>query len=282
MLYGYVPNWEELPGWGAVTPEHKIAIEQIARLLAGFNFYQRAILLHWAVLEYCSGVNLRGKGKSVPDYDVEITEHEVQLLDAQRNVIAEYNGRVWYSQGQLCRATLERKLGAWPGYLDGIEASWDAIRNNEHRVRRSIDDNRRQLEEHVHNRHIRLRRWRSVADANPPNELGQVSGIRRLEISDETQPGYVYFLISQGKVVYVGQTSDLWPNRIYSHLNEGMKEFDDVWYLMCDVPDLNATEKHFITLLEPKYNLAGLQNTRRQRARQKSDAASLSACQTQN
>lgn len=88
-----------------------------------------------------------------------------------------------------------------------------------------------------------------------PDQLIGVPGIQPLKAK---RPGVVYFLVSRGEVVYVGQTSAAWPSRIESHLTEGSKEFDSVYYL--EVPhadDLYSVEMRWIERLRPRYNYSG-------------------------
>ncbi len=61
----------------------------------------------------------------------------------------------------------------------------------------------------------------------------------------------VYFLLSFGKVVYIGQTTR-YPNRISEH---GHKEFDDVRFIECSKDCLKAYEIRWILRFKPKYNI---------------------------
>ena len=63
----------------------------------------------------------------------------------------------------------------------------------------------------------------------------------------------VYFLILEGRVVYVGQSICV-QSRIYDHSKDGSKVFDSIAYLKCDKTSLNATESLYIHLLQPEYN----------------------------
>lgn len=63
----------------------------------------------------------------------------------------------------------------------------------------------------------------------------------------------VYFLISGGEIVYVGQSIYL-PARIATHASEEKKQFDRVLYMPVDQSLLNETEQHYIQLLRPVYN----------------------------
>lgn len=62
---------------------------------------------------------------------------------------------------------------------------------------------------------------------------------------------FVYFLVSDGKIVYVGQTADL-DSRVEDHTNN--KEFDSVVAIPVDGRFINKVEKEFIQLLSPALN----------------------------
>lgn len=61
----------------------------------------------------------------------------------------------------------------------------------------------------------------------------------------------VYFLWSDGKIVYVGQSSS-GICRIYQHLKT--KKFDEFSYLECDKEYLTSIENFYIRRFCPKYN----------------------------
>lgn len=62
----------------------------------------------------------------------------------------------------------------------------------------------------------------------------------------------VYFLVSDDKVVYVGQTVEI-HNRLATHRRE--KKFDSAFYLQVGrIEDLLEVEKAFIQLFKPKLN----------------------------
>jgi hypothetical protein len=67
-------------------------------------------------------------------------------------------------------------------------------------------------------------------------------------------PSCVYFLIRDGAVVYVGQTTDL-HFRVTRHRRD--KRFDRVFYLPVPSEDLNQIEMEFIRVFCPEYNLQG-------------------------
>jgi hypothetical protein len=83
-----------------------------------------------------------------------------------------------------------------------------------------------------------------------PAELRPHSG-ELLEIAVPAIPPCIYFLLSHGTVVYVGQTTSLCA-RIGQHRRD--KLFDRVVFLPTPEGELDQTEHRFIRLLKPKYN----------------------------
>ena len=77
-----------------------------------------------------------------------------------------------------------------------------------------------------------------------------LSFVRGIEELDE-QAGYVYFLVRDDQVVYVGQTTKL-RSRIKTHRK--MKGFDQVFYIHVNKADLNAVETKWIRHFDPPLN----------------------------
>ncbi len=67
----------------------------------------------------------------------------------------------------------------------------------------------------------------------------------------------VYFLIHEKKIVYVGQSVNVF-SRISSHLSEGLKKFSEYSFIGCERKQLDVLESLYIHYLRPKYN--GLAN----------------------
>ena len=66
---------------------------------------------------------------------------------------------------------------------------------------------------------------------------------------------FIYFLLKDNKVVYVGQSSSNVLDRISSHLKD--KSFDEVYYKSFSVPNvMDEYEKKFILKYRPKFNKA--------------------------
>lgn len=214
-------------------------------------------------------------------HDVRITPEGAEL-HRDDGVIFKYkelgNRLAWVPShgGWIGRTTLEEELDVFPGYADGVEDAYGALRMayaevmaERHALQREFaerfDRLHAELEKQFENaeaarfatRHPKLSLWRSK---NPtpteqiPEPLRTVGAVKRM---DTDQPCVVYFLLHQEEVVYVGQTTMAWPGRIEQHLKERAKVFDDVWYLECDRDSLDAVEQAMIKRFQPKYNIAG-------------------------
>lgn len=64
---------------------------------------------------------------------------------------------------------------------------------------------------------------------------------------------YVYFLISNGDIVYIGQTRFL-QNRIGDHVNSVKMKFNSVTYFETDHYGAKVIERYLIGRLRPIYN----------------------------
>jgi len=86
---------------------------------------------------------------------------------------------------------------------------------------------------------------------DPPISLFFIKNLKKFTIA--RHPPCVYFLCKDKKVVYIGQTVDLY-DRINSHLRDGRKEFDEVYYVSIPTSELSKVESAFIKVFKPKYN----------------------------
>lgn len=193
----------------------------------------------------------------------------------KRRVSGDY---YWTHMGNTSAQTLDGYFKAAPGYFDALgdmyrvirQMHGDMLKEVEKRFadlrselardaaieRRALNMHAEQVQKEYHiGRHPALARWRQAgarADAETPECLREVRHVKRLDSHD--LPCHVYFLLRAGVVVYVGQTSKAWPLRILDHIEEGMKEFDDVWYLEVDRPSLSDVEATYIRQFRPQYN----------------------------
>lgn len=100
----------------------------------------------------------------------------------------------------------------------------------------------------------------AVLAKNIPPSLGDIAD-KLHEYGETMFPPCVYFLMHEGRIIYVGQTVKL-PLRIYQHRRgEGRfpaKVFDRVLYLHVVPARLLSAEKYFIDLLQPELNRTGV------------------------
>jgi hypothetical protein len=64
---------------------------------------------------------------------------------------------------------------------------------------------------------------------------------------------FIYFLLKNKKIVYVGQTTN-GLNRIKEHLLDCNKEFDDFKIIKCNESELKELENNYIIKFNPEYN----------------------------
>lgn len=89
----------------------------------------------------------------------------------------------------------------------------------------------------------------SAEDSLPAKTLLQEDQIVKGSISIDSLSG-VYFLIKQEKVVYVGQSCNIF-NRIAGHSS---KDFDSFAYIKCEKQHLDKLESMYIHFLHPELN----------------------------
>lgn len=84
---------------------------------------------------------------------------------------------------------------------------------------------------------------------DPPEELSKMDGLK--EVLDFERPSGVYFLINDGRVVYVGQTREIML-RLYTHRKQ--KDFDKVYMIEVPNQELDTVERKLIKVLDPPLN----------------------------
>jgi hypothetical protein len=90
-----------------------------------------------------------------------------------------------------------------------------------------------------------------------PTELTRINNLYTLPIENISTPAGVYFLCKGKKIQYIGQAVNV-GRRIIDHMNEGVKEFDKVYFITCHVKQLSEVEKAFIRYFQPTYNKTSL------------------------
>lgn len=89
-----------------------------------------------------------------------------------------------------------------------------------------------------------------------PEEL-TTRNLKLMEFEVPQIPPCVYFLSLAGKVVYVGQSTNLYL-RILAHLSDESKLFDRVFYMHVPKKHLNRIEARLISELKPQLNVLAM------------------------
>lgn len=63
----------------------------------------------------------------------------------------------------------------------------------------------------------------------------------------------VYFLIKDGKIVYIGQSTNIFK-RLYEHKKDMQKQWDSYAYIECSAGELDIVESLYMFKYEPIYN----------------------------
>jgi hypothetical protein len=84
----------------------------------------------------------------------------------------------------------------------------------------------------------------------PPTNIAHIAGLERL---DTPVDPCVYFLCRGDTVVYVGQSVRL-AERLKDHR---AKVYDTVYFVRCELAEMGALERRWITELRPELNIAG-------------------------
>jgi hypothetical protein len=194
-------------------------------------------------------------------------------VDGRRKLeldLHERGRRRWILDGvRTDKRHVELELGAWTGFTDGVELVADHLerlqRQNAAVIERECKARAEELEAEleqiricaIEGRHTQLAIWRAKnsrqAGAVVPARIAKIRDIKRLDLN---LPTYVYFLLNEGEVVYVGQTSDAWPARIASHASSKRIKFDDVWFVEVDRESAGWVERKYIKEFLPVYNVA--------------------------
>lgn len=111
---------------------------------------------------------------------------------------------------------------------------------------------------------IEAERWEAFVDHGSETLLGAK------EIIVQAKPGPpsvcgIYFLVSEGEIVYVGQSTNI-ASRIGNHAAE-RKQFDSYYYQQCDSKSLDEMESAYIRKFKPRLNKAAPRNSHRGRIR---------------
>lgn len=89
-----------------------------------------------------------------------------------------------------------------------------------------------------------------------PSELEEIRDhLAEIVMPPIGQPG-LYFLMDGVECVYVGQSKSAVSARILRHV--GAKKFDRVLVMPCGIEHIDEIERYFISSLNPRYNVSGI------------------------
>ena len=86
-----------------------------------------------------------------------------------------------------------------------------------------------------------------------PNELSKIKDLYELPIENISTPSGIYFLCKRSELKYIGQATNI-ALRVGTHVNEGIKDFDSVYFITCPMNQLNELETSLIRYFQPELN----------------------------
>lgn len=225
--------------------------------------------------EHCEAVTSplwcsRVRSVTVTPQDELVAEYSRDSETGRIEGSVRYGGRFWLTDGAKGQERVARVSRLPVDVLEVLELVREEVvearaevrgaklRVYEEVVRPAMDDIWRRAEDTY--RLTRHKYVRSLRDGqnHKAQKPAALEGVRHVQ--PYVPPGgFVYFLLLDGAVVYVGQTIDL-PGRIACHEKE--KTFDDVWCIPCDVTSLLKVEAAYIKRFDPPLNKAGTERNR--------------------
>lgn len=95
-----------------------------------------------------------------------------------------------------------------------------------------------------------------ASDEGIPLELSNIKELYHLPMQNIcTLPG-IYFLCKKRKIKYIGQAVNI-TQRVITHINERIKDFDSVYFITCPINRLTELEYSLIRYLQPELNKSG-------------------------
>lgn len=86
-----------------------------------------------------------------------------------------------------------------------------------------------------------------------PDELLRIKDLYELPLQHICTPPGIYFLCKGKSIQYIGQASSV-SGRILTHISEGLKDFDAVYFISCPINRLNELESALIRYFAPPLN----------------------------
>lgn len=86
-----------------------------------------------------------------------------------------------------------------------------------------------------------------------PEELLKIKELYQLPLENIPTPPAIYFLCKEGKIKYIGQAANV-SARVITHISEGLKDFDNVFFITCPINRLTELESSLIRYYRPELN----------------------------
>lgn len=86
-----------------------------------------------------------------------------------------------------------------------------------------------------------------------PDELHRIKDLYKLPMESINTPSGIYFLCKGKKIVYIGQSTNI-AGRICTHINDGLKDFDNVYFITCPISKLLQLESCLVRYFKPPLN----------------------------
>ena len=97
---------------------------------------------------------------------------------------------------------------------------------------------------------------------NYENILSEYKIVKKSVKSSHDGGCFIYALIHEGEIVYIGQTRDI-DKRMFSHKNDKGKVFDSYYVEAVDSSCIDEVETFLIFVNSPKYNVSKNENAKR-------------------
>ncbi len=89
---------------------------------------------------------------------------------------------------------------------------------------------------------------------NIPPQLSKIKNLYELPLSNINTPPGIYFLCKNQDIQYIGRSVNV-AQRIITHVSEGFKDFDSIYFISCSVNYLCDLETSCIRYFNPPYNV---------------------------
>ncbi len=86
-----------------------------------------------------------------------------------------------------------------------------------------------------------------------PEELSRIVNLFQLPIENISTPSGIYFLCKGKTIQYIGQSYNI-AGRVITHKNEGLKDFDKIYFITCAISKLTELESSLIRYYNPPLN----------------------------